>query len=161
MSTIAWIVEVNTTSGNIEQIYSVPGTNIPENGHEDLDNEKRIIHLFSYELADLNFDGPAQFMEEYRHDGNTWRYKGAKPGEFYMWNDTSWVINTTALSNMVRNIRNGKLYESDWTQANDSPLSDEKKAEWRTYRQSLRDIMINLPADLDDPENVSWPTEPS
>jgi len=50
---------------------------------------------------------------------------------------------------------------SDWTQAVDAPLSDEKKTEWRTYRQALRDIMASLPADLDDPENVVWPTEPS
>ena len=50
---------------------------------------------------------------------------------------------------------------SDWTQANDSPLTDEKKAEWRVYRQALRDITGNLPADLDDPDDISWPAEPS
>jgi len=75
--------------------------------------------------------------------------------------DSEWVVNTTTLLQEVRYLRHIKLSSSDWTQANDSPLSDEKKAEWRTYRQSLRDIMANLPADLDDPENVVWPTEPS
>ena len=39
-----------------------------------------------------------------------------------------------------RQIRNVKLARSDWTQANDSPLSDEKKKEWATYRQALRDL---------------------
>ena len=55
--------------------------------------------------------------------------------------------------------RDGLLAESDWTQAADhsSPLADAKKAEWTTYRQSLR----NLPATAD----ISlwpdiWPTEP-
>ena len=39
-----------------------------------------------------------------------------------------------------RILRNRKLKNSDWTQANDSPLSDTKKAEWATYRQALRDL---------------------
>ena len=60
----------------------------------------------------------------------------------------------------MRRERDLKLFVCDWTQGSDSPLSDEKKAEWRTYRQTLRDIMTNLPADLDDPDNVTWPTEP-
>jgi len=60
----------------------------------------------------------------------------------------------------LRRERDEKLVASDWTQAPDhsSPLADAKKAEWATYRQSLRD----LPATTD----VSawpdvWPTEPS
>ena len=61
----------------------------------------------------------------------------------------------------VRNKREGRLYSSDWTQYSDSPLSDEKKVEWRTYRQQLRDLMANLPSDLDDLDDVSWPTKPS
>ena len=39
-----------------------------------------------------------------------------------------------------RQIRNAKLARCDWTQAPDSPLSDEKKKEWATYRQALRDL---------------------
>ena len=64
-------------------------------------------------------------------------------------------------SNMdnLREERDQKLIDSDWTQAPDhsSPLADVKKVEWTTYRQSLR----NLPATAD----ISlwpdvWPTEP-
>ena len=40
----------------------------------------------------------------------------------------------------IRNKRNRLLFESDWTQLSDSPLSAEKKIEWMTYRQELRDI---------------------
>ena len=54
-------------------------------------------------------------------------------------------------------MRNMLLRDSDWTQFNDSPLSDSKKTEWKTYRQSLRD----LPATEEDPENPTWPTKPS
>ena len=54
-------------------------------------------------------------------------------------------------------MRNMLLRDSDWTQFNDSPLSDSKKTEWKTYRQNLRD----LPATEEDPENPTWPTKPS
>ena len=49
----------------------------------------------------------------------------------------------------------------------DSPLSDSKKAEWKTYRQALRDITKTAsPKCLDasphlDPSSVTFPKEPS
>ena len=57
----------------------------------------------------------------------------------------------------LRHYRDTLLRESDWTQFTDSPLSDAKKNEWKTYRQSLRD----LPATESDPQNPTWPTIPS
>ena len=54
-------------------------------------------------------------------------------------------------------LRKEMLSGSDWTQANDSPLSTLKKTEWQTYRQALRD----LPANTTDPRSPSWPTQPS
>ena len=55
-----------------------------------------------------------------------------------------------------RQKRNDLLAASDWTQANDSPLSNDKKIEWATYRTALRD----LPSSSDWP-NVTFPEEPS
>jgi len=55
-----------------------------------------------------------------------------------------------------RAIRNSKLMVCDWTQARDSPLSQEQRDEWAVYRQSLRD----LPSTVTDPTNVTWPTPP-
>jgi hypothetical protein len=40
----------------------------------------------------------------------------------------------------IRNIRLGLLKDCDWTVGEDSPLSADKKAEWKTYRQELRDL---------------------
>ena len=57
----------------------------------------------------------------------------------------------------LRMDRNSRLIASDWTQFTDSPLSPEKKTEWATYRQALRD----LPGTVTDPTNVTWPTPPS
>ncbi len=54
----------------------------------------------------------------------------------------------------VRMIRLGLLQESDWTQSEDSPLTAEKKAEWLTYRQALRDLPSTQFTHLDQ---VTWP----
>lgn len=56
----------------------------------------------------------------------------------------------------IRAERDKKLRDSDWTHISDTPLIAEKKAEWATYRQSLR----NIPQDFPDPGDVVWPTEP-
>jgi len=57
-----------------------------------------------------------------------------------------------------RDTRNDLLASSDWTQANDSPLTDEAKASWVTYRTALR----NLPNHSNWPnlEDADWPTKP-
>ena len=57
----------------------------------------------------------------------------------------------------VRADRDQKLAASDWTQMADSPLTSEKKTEWATYRQSLRD----LPTTSGFPHTMTWPDEPS
>ena len=40
----------------------------------------------------------------------------------------------------IRTERDKLLTESDWTQGNDTPLSDADVAKWKTYRTSLRDL---------------------
>lgn len=42
----------------------------------------------------------------------------------------------------MRRERNSLLAASDWTQFPDSPLSEDKKQEWNTYRQQLRDFVV-------------------
>ena len=58
----------------------------------------------------------------------------------------------------AKRLRNALLTECDWTQGEDSPLSDSSKAEWQTYRQALRDfdhtaVTTNV--------GIVWPTKPS
>lgn len=52
----------------------------------------------------------------------------------------------------LRKQRNQLLAETDWTANSDVTMSDEM----RTYRQALRD----LPANISDPANPTWPTKP-
>ena len=56
----------------------------------------------------------------------------------------------------VRQKRNNLLTQSDWTVLIDSPLTDEKKQEYITYRQDLRD----LPSKYNDPDDVIFPNPP-
>lgn len=46
----------------------------------------------------------------------------------------------------LKTIRGWMLTESDWTQTQDSPLSEDAKQAWREWRQELRDIttLINV-----------------
>lgn len=57
----------------------------------------------------------------------------------------------------VRSNRNSRLRASDFTQLTDAPLTVEKKTEWLSYRQALRD----LPQNTVNPFDVTWPTQPS
>ena len=54
----------------------------------------------------------------------------------------------------LREIRDQKLAECDWTQNRDVTLSDD--ADWKTYRQALRDIT----KDYKSLEDVKWPEKP-
>ena len=55
----------------------------------------------------------------------------------------------------IRIERNKLLFECDWTQLVDCVLSVEKKAEYITYRQALRDLpfTVNL-------NNIIYPIKP-
>ena len=61
----------------------------------------------------------------------------------------------------LRSTRDTLLSDSDWTQVGDlvssGAMTADKLAEWKTYRQSLR----NLPANTSDPSSITWPTKPT
>ena len=53
----------------------------------------------------------------------------------------------------VREQRNQKLKDTDWTQVADAPVD---QAAWAAYRQALRDV----PQQTGFPWEVQWPTQP-
>lgn len=59
----------------------------------------------------------------------------------------------------LRSKRDKQLLASDWTQFNDSPLTDAKKQEWATYRQALRDLPSTYQT-TNNIDNVIFPTIP-
>jgi hypothetical protein len=60
----------------------------------------------------------------------------------------------------IRARRSHLLAACDWTQAVDSPLSEQKRAEWAAYRQALRDLTTTYPT-VQNANDVVWPTEPT
>jgi hypothetical protein len=55
---------------------------------------------------------------------------------------------------LLKTERNKRLAESDWTQSRDILLDNDE--EWKTYRQSLRDITSSY----DNLDSVVWPEKP-
>ena len=69
---------------------------------------------------------------------------------------------------LLREERNQKLQETDWTQYRDVTLSND--SDWQTYRQSLRDLPQNFSPIIDIitedgypivKEKTNWPEKPS
>ena len=56
----------------------------------------------------------------------------------------------------VRTSRDAKLKECDWTQLDDTPLSNTVKATWAIYRQALRDVTTQAGF----PWTITWPDAP-
>jgi hypothetical protein len=56
----------------------------------------------------------------------------------------------------IRTERNRLLDGSDFTRLDDAPITSEKRAEWATYRQALRDITLQT-----NPFAIVWPTDPN
>lgn len=60
----------------------------------------------------------------------------------------------------VRDPRNHCLYGCDWTQIPGNALTAEKKAEWATYRQQLRELP-QIYANIQNPNELVPPTPPT
>jgi hypothetical protein len=73
--------------------------------------------------------------------------------------DTPEKLLKRKIDELVRIPRDQLLNESDWTQNSDNGLSAEKKTEWQTYRQELRDLTNGI-SSSEDIANLVYPTKP-
>jgi len=116
-------------------------------------------------------DGVGTYQDSYVSNGVVCLYtteqrnlKADNPGLSYVWSNYSfsWVSKFTQSEQYaiqeasVKSTRDTLLYESDWTQIPNNPLTTEKQQEWAVYRQQLRDIT----SQSGYPFNVVWPTQP-
>lgn len=69
------------------------------------------------------------------------------------YNLEEWVIDYNLQWDLIKQIRNKLLQDSDWTQLPDVPILT--KSTWALYRQQLRDITNQT-----DPFNIIWPKMP-
>ena len=108
-----------------------------------------------------------------------WVVRGLPPNEVIEWNDTEQTQPTEDEINaklaelksaepfrLLREERNRRLAETDWTQLKDIDLDIIRERNWKNYRQALRDLpskstpKLNSNGDL-DMTSVTWPTKPS
>lgn len=101
------------------------------------------------EIASAGFTGPYE-RPEYNSEIETQEWNS----ESEQWITTS--IPDEVFWERLRGQRNYRLTTSDWSQLGDAPLTSAKKTEWESYRQELRD----LPANTEDPKEVTWPSQP-
>lgn len=88
-----------------------------------------------------------------------------RPAPWVNWNGTEWIDPRTpeeiaagneAAWERLRIKRNSYLATCDWTQVPDAPLTETQRADWREYRQALRDLTETTA----DPLSPVWPEAP-
>lgn len=75
---------------------------------------------------------------------------------YFDYEQKQWVLDYQKQDEIVKGIRNNLLYQSDWTQIPNNPLTVEKQEQWEIYRQQLRDITDQSGYPFD----IVWPTMP-
>lgn len=65
------------------------------------------------------------------------------------------LVSDDELAQAIRQERDSKLRDSDWSQLAD--IADSVKAEWAVYRQALRDVTEQAGF----PHRVEWPVSPT
>ena len=95
----------------------------------------------------INLNGSSEFVE----DNSQETLKTASENFHWMDWPTEWQS--------LRDYRETKLAQSDWTQVPDGPLDSTTKAAWATYRTKLRDIPSNAGAPIQIPD-ADWPLAP-
>jgi|TARA_R100000482_G_scaffold102546_1_gene45544 hypothetical protein len=97
------------------------------------------------------------------YSGLDWQDSSTKPTETELNNELTRLNNAEPMR-LLRVERDRLLTACDWTQSRDITLSND--ADWKTYRQALRDLPASASPKLDtdgnlDMSSVTFPTEPS
>ena len=81
-----------------------------------------------------------------------------KPDSYYHFDYVTkvWIADVNEAKNNISTKRSYLLFQSDWTQIPNGPLTAEQQQSWAVYRQELRDIT----SQSGYPFNVIWPTPP-
>ena len=149
-----WAWEATITSGDPPVVtYPSEDFSIVECADENV--QERLVQLSDY--VSNTIEGTTYNIKYYvskrdsEIDGVKSHFIGDDTAKDKRILDEEWV--------RIREERDKLLTESDWTQANDTPLTDANVAKWKTYRTSLRD----LPSDQSSKtkySDITWPTKP-
>jgi hypothetical protein len=99
------------------------------------------------------------------YSGLEWLDSSTKPTESELDAEVTRLTNAEGMR-LLRVERDRLLTACDWVVLTDSQLTTSKNTEWKTYRQSLRDLPASASPKLDangnlDMSSVTFPTEPS
>lgn len=152
-ATITYLIYIDG-EGDVRMLKMAKGVNPDENS---VDANGWTLKYYYYEIADRG-----EWMETHywNFTSNVFVSRDRKPNKHATWVGEAWTWDADLLLEDVRTERNALLWQSDWTQNADSPLTDAKKTEWATYRTALRNIPSNL-GTISSVDDVTWPTKPS
>lgn len=135
-------------SGDLAKMY--PNTSFPASGpSDDWMQEQSLVAVKTWKTHDTATQ-KLESADLYLEDGEVYGVQIVSLSQA----ELDGIVASAA--SRVRSERNRRLTESDWTQLADSPLTAEEKAEWATYRQTLRDISSSEGF----PSNVTFPLRP-
>ena len=121
----------------------------------------------SHAIRNLYPNGAKFVQEGLEYSGLKWFDERPKPTEKEI-NDKIVELDSAEPLKLLRQERNRRLQETDWTQYRDVSLSND--SDWQTYRQSLRDLPQNFSPIIDIitedgyqivKEQTDWPEKPS
>ena len=152
MTTNVYAVAIINHEGEIESMYH-PGAYVDPEGQYLLDKGKNVVHLKEY------VDIPKWINQRYYKEGE-WKVRELKDKEYYFWKNEKWNVDSTKLMARIRRERDAKMAGTDISLLPDYPMAADKLAEWKTYRQALRDVPANN-SSVTDLNQVKWPTKPT
>ena len=126
--------------------------------HFNVSNVFESVFVYGQKVPDTHtlIDLPEEFNDAPETADFTREQNGTYT--FTLNNETVKARNRMLLEDMITE-RNKQLTASDWTQMPDSPITDEQKQLWQTYRQALRDFP-NTYTGSPNEWRLSFPTKP-
>ena len=158
----AWLDSVTSGDPPVVDYSGETGYTIVECTDEDV--RERINQLSGYvdrekEVYNIKYYASKRDAEEILdNDGNSHDPKQYVQSHFVGQDDTKDARILAEKWTRVRSERDRRIAATDWRVivASESDEGSDLPTKWKTYRTNLRDITEQA-----DPDNITWPTEPS
>ena len=156
----AWLASVTSGDPPVVDLSGETGYVIVECTDEDV--ETRLVQLGDYQadgVYNIKYYASKRDAEEIKDvDGSSHDPKQYVQSHFVGQDDTKDARILAGKWANVRAERDRKIAATDWRVivASESDEGSDLPTKWKTYRKGLRDI-----TEQSDPDNITWPTEPS